>query len=1131
MFDAGSLVSKLTLDATEYFKKLGEALSKFEGLGTSIGKEMDKIQKDGQIAADKMASSWNKALKDIEKNSDMFKSIGMKISAIAAAGTAGLTATVMASSKFEASLANVSTLVNTSEVSMAKLKQGIMDLPPELGRATMLSEGLYQALSAGVKPAEAIGFVTAAAKAAKAGLTDAFTAVDAGTTILNAFGMQTSDAGIAFDQMFKTVELGKVTFEGLAVTVGNVAPTFATAKLSTEEMFAAIATLTAGGIDAARATTSLNSVVLNIIRPQENAIEVARQYGIDLSLAGLQAKGFSGFLKELQDKVGGNTEALVKIIPNIEALRAILPLVGTQANMFGEALDAIGAKSKGAIDKAFLKQMDTTKESFAALGVSVEKFAIAIGDKLAPVIRVVTERVTDMVKWFNDLNDGWKTAIGLSVALGTGLAAITGPALLLIGYLPRIAEGIAMIGTFIAAHPIGLAITGIAAAIGALTIAFLSYKAALADVTPFQEYSHNLAVVDKELERLRGRVETLEKQPWIFGPTKGMIQETLDRIKELEEKRQQIIRDFAKIGDKEEEDRKKAKEEKEKLEKEKKRIEEQEERNRRKQLKSQADDEARKERVKLNRELELSLMNEKEKAIAIMNEKVEAFRKAGLDETKIQGYIDQEKLEIEQKYTGLTQKEYDKLVEHWRQANKYKAELAGKALEEELRETDNAINQQEAMYRDLFYKSGQYAKEYTYFRELQIDIETDDLIESLTKNVRSIEEANEIILLIEQQAVEKKRQLHLETNKAMLQYSNDFVMGWSIGLDEMLAKQYTWGQAGYDVFKAFTDGAKTMFSSMFMDFFTSDLKTFGDYWESFWNSMQRKFSEILSQMLVEWMMTQGRMQYATGGGYTQTGAGGQVVQTSYGMLSGAALAGIPAGSEVAFVPLSELSQAEITAAVQQGANITTTSEGVQGLAVTKVAEAGFWQYAGTAGISYMGSNLVASLLGTEKGSAEDLATRALSGAATGAAWGTWVMPGVGTGIGAIIGGITGLLGGLFHEGGIIKAHGGLKIGSAISDMMSSVFKPREKLVLTEVGEGILPVPVMDRLGDIGFESLRSGNFEIKSERSSVSGTGNHFYIDKLVAIEGDYHVFDDRFIENLTRKVRTELQNLAELRH
>jgi len=48
----------------------------------------------------------------------------------------------------------------------------------------------------------------------------------------------------------------------------------------------------------------------------------------------------------------------------------------------------------------------------------------------------------------------------------------------------------------------------------------------------------------------------------------------------------------------------------------------------------------------------------------------------------------------------------------------------------------------------------------------------------------------------------------------------------------------------------------------------------------------------------------------------------------------------------------------------------------------------------------------------------------------------------------------------------------------------------------------------------------------------MKGGGSTININgPLVSIEGGNHVFDDQFIEKLTREVRTELRNLEELRH
>ena len=77
----------------------------------------------------------------------------------------------------------------------------------------LLSEGLYQAISSGITDVnDALSFVEVSANAARAGLTRVDVAVDGLSSVINAFGMEASDAGAIADKFFKTVEVRQASF-------------------------------------------------------------------------------------------------------------------------------------------------------------------------------------------------------------------------------------------------------------------------------------------------------------------------------------------------------------------------------------------------------------------------------------------------------------------------------------------------------------------------------------------------------------------------------------------------------------------------------------------------------------------------------------------------------------------------------------------------------------------------------------------------------------------------------------------------------------------------------------------------------------------------------------------------------
>ncbi|MCJ7614066.1 hypothetical protein MUO71_04815, partial [Candidatus Bathyarchaeota archaeon] len=96
-----------------------------------------------------------------------------------------LSDTVKKGLEFGREWANVTTMLSTSEKETESLRRGLLNISPTLGDVTDLAKGMYQVLSASIEPAKAIEFLATAAKAAKAGITDTTTAVDALTTVIN----------------------------------------------------------------------------------------------------------------------------------------------------------------------------------------------------------------------------------------------------------------------------------------------------------------------------------------------------------------------------------------------------------------------------------------------------------------------------------------------------------------------------------------------------------------------------------------------------------------------------------------------------------------------------------------------------------------------------------------------------------------------------------------------------------------------------------------------------------------------------------------------------------------------------------------------------------------------------------
>lgn len=293
--------------------------------------------------------------------------------------------------QFERKMANVNTLLSDqSGTVIKKLQKEILKLPPTLGSSIKLVEGLYQTLSAGVEPAKAVEFVGIAAQAAKAGLTDTATAVDAITTLMNSYGDASFDAENVSDLLFETVRRGKTEFEPLARSIGLVATTAAAAGVSQTELLGSIATLTKGGIRTASAISGLRAALTNINQPSEKALKVAKALGLEFDANALSSKGLAGFMAEVAAKTKGSTKALGALFGSSEANAVVTRLLSGDMKTLTEDIAGMGVAATDNVktsEVAFAKQQDTLGAIFDNIGADIEKTFIQAGEVVKPFLK------------------------------------------------------------------------------------------------------------------------------------------------------------------------------------------------------------------------------------------------------------------------------------------------------------------------------------------------------------------------------------------------------------------------------------------------------------------------------------------------------------------------------------------------------------------------------------------------------------------------------------------------------------------------------------------------------------------------------------------------------------------------
>lgn len=334
-----------------------------------------------------------------------------------------------ASMDFNASMANVATLIPGNTARVRELKEEVQDLAIMAGKATGdVAGGLYEVISAFGDTADTAEILEANVRAAAAGLSSVTEAIKLTSAVTKAYG-DTTDEAIekASDLAFVTVKLGQTTFPELASAIGRVAPLTAQLGMSQEELFAGFATLTGVTGDTAEVSTQLRAILTSMINPTEDMSRVIRALGYESARAMLEERGLAGSIEALTQAAGGSEEVVAKLFGRAEALTAVFALAGPQADTFREKLAALG-QAAGATDEAFDEQtkgIGEASHTWASSMVAMSVAAQDLGDALAPIIHDVAEMVSGSSEWFAGLDEGSQRAV---VKLGL-VAAATGPAI------------------------------------------------------------------------------------------------------------------------------------------------------------------------------------------------------------------------------------------------------------------------------------------------------------------------------------------------------------------------------------------------------------------------------------------------------------------------------------------------------------------------------------------------------------------------------------------------------------------------------------------------------------------------------------------------------------------------------
>ncbi|MGN6607960.1 MAG: phage tail tape measure protein [Jatrophihabitans sp.] len=271
--------------------------------------ELLATEKEVKEATREMAASTEKseAQQAAAMERTNAKRKAMAVGVLGLAGVVGVESLKMATD-FQQHMTLLETAGGELPKNMGVVSSGIKTIAVDTGtNLDQLSEGMYTVEKAGLRGADGLKVLRAAAEGAKAENVDLGTATNALTSIMMSYHLKASDAVSVENQLVAASGAAKTSMEEYAGSLSSVLPTASAAGISFAQVAGAVATLTQHGTSAHEATQELANTIRGLQAPSQVAQKAMQQLGIDVTdvSSHLGQRGLTGTVNLI-------TEALAK---------------------------------------------------------------------------------------------------------------------------------------------------------------------------------------------------------------------------------------------------------------------------------------------------------------------------------------------------------------------------------------------------------------------------------------------------------------------------------------------------------------------------------------------------------------------------------------------------------------------------------------------------------------------------------------------------------------------------------------------------------------------------------------------------------------------------------------------------
>lgn len=407
-----NVVARFTADTGDFHRKMGDAQKSFGSVADAATMSSRAVREFGEG----MANAGKKL------------TVGVTLPL----GGAGAAA-VAAAMSFETAMSRIVGLVGIAADEVSNMGDEVLNMASGVGKSPdELAAGLFVITSAGLRGAEAMQTLRAAAMAGAAGLGETNDIARAVSGALSAYGSEVLSASEATDAIVATARAGNFETSQFAAAIGRVLPFAQQAGASFQDMGGAVALLTRVNGNAAESITQMQALFRAFVVPTEEAKKALDEVGLSAGdlRASIAEKGLPATLQMLDKALGGNREQLGRLLGSSEAASAAFQILNADANTINDTFGVVQDSAGMTID-AFGAVAETTQFQLSQAMNELKAGMIEVGESLLPVVQAIIDFADRWIKAFNSLPGPVKNIIVGMAAL----AAAIGPVLFIAGKL------------------------------------------------------------------------------------------------------------------------------------------------------------------------------------------------------------------------------------------------------------------------------------------------------------------------------------------------------------------------------------------------------------------------------------------------------------------------------------------------------------------------------------------------------------------------------------------------------------------------------------------------------------------------------------------------------------------------